>query len=129
MECRNCPSAKRGQNWNHLRTADNQSEPWLLFEAGALAKTLQNTFVCPYLIHMRPSDLAPGPLTQFQAKTADREGTFELVSTINGALGAEALSADWLRRLFERSWPALDAKLTALPPARSNAHRDPTEMI
>ena len=49
-------------------TPDNQKQPWLLFEAGALAKTLRETYVCPYLIHMRASDLVPGPLTQFQAK-------------------------------------------------------------
>jgi hypothetical protein len=110
-------------------TADNQREPWLLFEAGALAKTLEDTFVCPYLIQMRPSDLSPGPLTQFQAKTANRDGTFDLVSTINRALGAEALPAERLRRLFERSWPDLDAKLTALPPARLAVQRDQAEMM
>jgi hypothetical protein len=110
-------------------TADNQREPWLLFEAGALAKTLEDTFVCPYLIQMRPSDLAPGPLTQFQAKTANKDGTFDLISTINGALGSEALSAERLRRLFERCWPDLDEKLSALPAAGAVVQRDPAEIM
>jgi len=110
-------------------TAENQREPWLLFEAGALAKTLEDTFVCPYLIQMRPPDLAPGPLTQFQAKIANRDGTLDLVSTINRALGSEALPAERLLRLFDRSWPDLDAKLSALPPAGAVAQRDPSEMM
>jgi hypothetical protein len=110
-------------------TADNQREPWLLFEAGALAKTLENTFVCPYLIQMRPSDLAPGPLTQFQAKTATRDGTFELISTINSALGTEALENERLRRLFDRSWPDLEGKLSAIPVSRPAVQRDQVEMI
>lgn len=86
-------------------TPDNQAEPGLLFEAGALAKTLEDTFVCPYLINMLTSDLAAGPLTQFQAKVADRDGTFELLSTINSALGSNALPPERLRRQFDRSWP------------------------
>ena len=32
-------------------TRDNQTAPWILFEAGALAKTIEGTFVCPYLIN------------------------------------------------------------------------------
>ncbi len=112
-------------------TPENQKEPWLLFEAGALAKTLTDTFVCPYLIRMHPSDLAQGPLTQFQAKTADREGTLELLSTVNRALGADALPIDRLQRLFERSWPDLEKKLTAPPtlPVATTVQRDVPEML
>ena len=35
-------------------TQDNLTAPWILFEAGALAKTVQNTYVCPYLIDVAP---------------------------------------------------------------------------
>ena len=110
-------------------TADNQREPWLLFEAGALAKTLTDTFVCPYLIQMRTADLSPGPLTQFQAKLSDQEGTFDLVSTVNTALGPDALAPERLRRLFERSWPHLEAKLKALPPSPPSVHRSSDELL
>jgi hypothetical protein len=64
-------------------TQENQQEPWVLFEAGALAKTVKDALVCPYLIQMHAADLKEGPLTQFQVKLADRKGTFELLSTIN----------------------------------------------
>jgi hypothetical protein len=110
-------------------SAENQREPWLLFETGALAKTLEDTFVCPYLIQMRPSDLASGPLTQFQAKVADKDGTLGLLSTINRALASDALSADRLLRLFERSWPDLEAKLHALQLSPVPSQRSADEMI
>lgn len=34
-------------------TPENLLSPWLLFEAGALSKTLDNTFVSPYLLDLR----------------------------------------------------------------------------
>lgn len=30
-------------------TRENLEAPWILFEAGALSKTLDRTYVCPYL--------------------------------------------------------------------------------
>src|SRR4051794_9109874 len=44
-------------------TPQSMQAPWLLFEAGALAKTIQDTYVCPYLIGVEVSELQ-GPLTQ-----------------------------------------------------------------
>jgi len=44
-------------------TRDNLAAPWMLFEAGALSKTLERTFVCPYLLGLRPADLG-GPLVR-----------------------------------------------------------------
>jgi hypothetical protein len=110
-------------------TSSNQREPWLLFEAGALAKTLRETFVCPYLIQMKAADLAPGPLNQFQAKTADREGTFELVSTINSALGNDSLPEERLRRLFDRSWPDLEKKFLTLREPSPAVQRSNEEVL
>src|SRR5262245_36715921 len=68
-------------------TKSNQNAPWLMFEEGALAKTLDDkTRVVPYLVEkgMVPNDIDRGsPLLQFQAKRADDAGTFELIQTIN----------------------------------------------
>ena len=66
-------------------TPDNLAAPWMLFEAGALSKTLEQTLVCPYLLGLRPADLG-GPLVQFQAAEANRADTRRLVRTINAEL-------------------------------------------
>jgi hypothetical protein len=109
-------------------TPENQHEPWLQFEAGALAKTLEGTFVCPYLIGMKKSDLAKSPLTQFQAKEANREDTWSLLQTINRALKEQAVGDDPLRRLFDAFWPELERKLAALPPVHSPPKRSADDM-
>jgi TIR domain len=55
-------------------TRENLEAPWVLFEVGALSKTLSKTFVCPYLFGVEPTDLK-GPLVQFQAAKADKAAT------------------------------------------------------
>jgi hypothetical protein len=96
-------------------TRDNQLAPWILFEAGALAKTIEKTFVCPYLIEMEPRDIEPGPLTQFQAKRATRDETKELVLSINNALPDGRLSENRVTEAVELWWPKLEQALNALP--------------
>jgi hypothetical protein len=97
-------------------THENQTSPWILFEAGALAKSIDDTLVCPFLVDLDDTDLLPGPLTQFQAKRADKEGTWELVQSINRIAGSSALPAEKLSKAFERWWPDLNKELASLPP-------------
>ncbi len=104
-------------------TKDNQTAPWILFEAGALSKTVEKTNVVPYLIDLEPAGILPGPLTQFQAKRANKAETWELIRTINRALDT-ALSDDQLQRAFERCWPELERSLNNLPELES-AHDVP----
>lgn len=106
-------------------TEANQNEPWLLFEAGALAKTVEKTFVCPYLIGITPIDLSPGPLTQFMAKTATKAGTWELVQRINEAADDRRVENARLERLFERSWSTLDERLRGFPKPEVQQPRRP----
>ena len=55
--------------------ATHQNAPWLLFEAGALAKKLEEGRVVAYLMdNIKPADLT-GPLTQFQNVACDKAGT------------------------------------------------------
>jgi hypothetical protein len=103
-------------------TPENCSAPWLLFEAGALAKTLDNTFVCPYLIGLAPTDVPAGPLTQFQAKQATYDGTWDLVESINKARKG-SIRNDLLKENFELWWPKLERSLNELPDSAP-----PTEM-
>lgn len=94
-------------------TPGNLSAPWILFEAGALSKLVSNTFVCPYLIGVNNADVT-GPLSQFQATTANRVDTEALVMTINRAL-EKPLGEDHVRKAFDKWWPDLEAKLSSLP--------------
>src|SRR5579864_2265527 len=71
-------------------TPSNIHSDWILFEAGALSKTLQNTYVCPFLIELEPSDVKP-PLAQFQATRAQKDEILKLLKTPNGALAENAL--------------------------------------
>lgn len=95
-------------------THENLHAPWLLFEAGALSKTLDSTFVIPYLFQLVPSDLE-GPLVQFQAAVANEGDTLRMIQTINGALGASGLTDATVQRFFSKWWPDLVARLDAIP--------------
>lgn len=123
-------------------TLQNQHEPWIQFEAGALAKTVEGrlskeastdeSYVVPYLIDMAKSDLS-GPLTAFQAIEAKQEGTKRLVGDINRALaayGGKALPEATLNKSFERAWPELEATLKGLPiPTTQEAKRKPEDIL
>jgi hypothetical protein len=91
-------------------TKDNCRKPWVLFEAGALAKVLDNSSLCPYLIDMEPADL-PDPLRLFEAAIANEQGTRELVRALNTASDALRLAEPQIRRTFDRWWPDLKPKL------------------
>jgi hypothetical protein len=111
-------------------TPDNANAPWLLFEAGALSKTTEATFVCPFLFKVEPTELT-GPLTEFQASVADRDGTKRLVRTLNLAAGDTAtLSEKQLDETFDVWWPKLEAalaevaKIRTLEPRPTRTERD-----
>lgn len=112
-------------------TPESLESRWLNFEAGALAKTIDNaTFVCPYLIGLGQGDV-PLPIGQFQAKTADYEGTKSLVLTINSALGEFSLPERQLEDSFETYWPRLRDTLDNLPQADESVvqKRDTSEVL
>lgn len=93
-------------------TPENQAEPWLNFEAGAISKKIGKdrlSRVAPYLLNMKNEDLRQ-PLGQFQSKVADRDGTFELVRMVNGAQ-EKPLADPVLKATFDLWWPELEGKL------------------
>ena len=91
-------------------TPENLEAQWILFEAGALSKTLEKTYVCPYLFQVEPTDVK-GPLVQFQHTKAIKDDTRKLLHTINKALEDEALDDTKLNKSFEIWWPELDKHL------------------
>jgi hypothetical protein len=105
-------------------TPENQGNNWLLYEAGALSKSMESARVVPYLIGLRQADL-DGPLSYFQAVESEKEGTFELLRSLNSALDASgeiALSDTGLRRTHELWWPEIEVSL-------HNALRMPSDAV
>jgi hypothetical protein len=90
-------------------THDNQSAPWLNFEAGALAKVVDSSYVVPLTVDLKPSDVEM-PLGQFQAQPATEEGIHELLVSINGVCQSP-LAADLLEKAVRTWWPELREKL------------------
>ena len=95
-------------------TPENESNPWIMFEAGALSKTLAQTFLCPYLYDMSPSQLS-SPLAQFQAQLSNKEGTKKILKSINSALEYRAIESSELEEIFDVWWPMLEKKLSDCP--------------
>ena len=113
-------------------TPENRHADWLIFEAGCLAKTLDDdTRVVPYLFGgIQPADIT-GPFTQFQMKVADREGTLDIIKALNIQL-KEPLPDDLLLDAFSDRWPKLEAKLAEIPAPQEKlgkARRDMNEML
>ena len=49
-------------------TKDNFNAPWLLFEAGALSKAVEKSWVVPFLFNIKRSEIdRRSPLLQFQS--------------------------------------------------------------
>lgn len=95
-------------------TPSNLHADWILWEAGALAKTIKNTYVCTLLIGLDPSDVKP-PLSQFQATRLIKDDMQALLSTLNSKLEDRAIPAANLPETFALWWPKLEAELQKLP--------------
>ena len=87
-------------------TPENVDAPWLIFEAGAISKTVGEARVCPVLLGMSPSDLR-GPLAQFQATTFDKEDMLKLILSLNEELEDSRLETEVITATFSKFWPEL----------------------
>lgn len=94
-------------------TSENQHEPWLVHEAGALGKSVKESQVVPLLIEMSPGELKQ-PLARFQAVEHGEEGVKKLVNSINEALGKDKLDADVLEKAFYTNWPNLEENIEGI---------------
>ena len=99
-------------------TRENLDSTWIHFEAGALSKQQQNTYVCTLLFDLEPTDIRE-PLAQFQATKAEKSDLRKLVSTINNTLGDVKLPESELAESFDIWWTKLQSLLSAIaPPTR-----------
>ncbi len=91
-------------------TKENLTSPWLMFEAGAISKKVEQSLVCPILIGLDNSDIA-GPLTQFQTTLFEKADFKGLVSTLNKANKHNVLEENVLHKVFDQFWPELEDKV------------------
>lgn len=94
-------------------TKSNKDKPWILFEAGAIAKGLSTSRVCTLLIDLLPTDLKD-PLAQFNATIPNREGMWQLTRTLNTCMQEKALKEQILEKVFNTYWPQFEAQFTEI---------------
>ena len=91
-------------------TRENFHSDWVLFEAGALSKSLEKTYVCPILFGLTDTDFS-GPLKQFQATEFNKSDFHKLLHVINSRLGELKLPQKTLDAVFDKWWPDLESKV------------------
>ncbi|EGR0264758.1 TIR domain-containing protein [Vibrio sp. 2-2(8)] len=94
-------------------THENLNSQWLMFEAGAISKKVDQSLVCPILIGMDNSDIN-GPLTQFQTTLFDKADFKRLVFDLNKANSSNVLNESVLNIVFEKFWPELEDKVSKI---------------
>ena len=110
-------------------TQENLENPWIHFEAGALSKRVINARIVPLLLDVEAVDIQ-GPLAQFQAVFADKNGIKTLLLAINKAikdLGEISLTERKLDEAFELWWPTLENVIVTLPPENGKTQRKRTD--
>ena len=107
-------------------TPNNLSEPWILFEAGALSK-LGHAHVVPLLLDINPTDIK-GPLSQFQAKKlTEKDDIKKFIKDINEIVKDkdERFQPDnKLDNSFDKYWPELEIEINKAIYALKNEGTD-----
>lgn len=99
-------------------TNENLNAPWILFESGALAKSMQDGRVIPLLLDLEFKAIS-GPLAQFQAKKVELEGMKELLAGLNKA-ATSPIQEDRLDTLFTSLWASFQDKIQQIPSNRTS---------
>jgi hypothetical protein len=106
-------------------TSENQHEPWILFEAGAVAKLTDVGRAMVLRIDLSTTEVT-GPLSQFQSVGLDEEGIFRLVLSVN-AVGSKPVAEETLKLTFQALWPTMKEQFSKLPSDRAKTTPSRTE--
>lgn len=93
-----------------ILTKENLSSRWLHFEAGAVAKSVDESRLAPLLFGLRPADVLQ-PLSQFQITTFTKDDMLRLLKSANVASESALMPDARLVALFEKLWPDLKEKI------------------
>ncbi|TFD96426.1 TIR domain-containing protein [Dysgonomonas capnocytophagoides] len=94
-------------------TKENMEAPWLSFEAGALSKTMDSSFVSPFLFDIKRSEVK-GPILQFQSTIFQKEDIKKLLCTLNKACAEGSIPDGRLNKAFEVWYPTLEEELNKI---------------
>lgn len=112
-------------------TPDSLAAPWLNFEAGALAKSIDQARVRTVLLGIAPHDVS-GPLAEFQhTDIRDEADTYKFIQSLNKP-EVTSLDEQRLQRAFDRAWPELVKKVDRLhleDDAGSDVERGPASLL
>lgn len=95
-------------------TKENLCAPWLIFEAGALSKTMDKSSVSPFLFDIKRVEVN-GPILQFQSTVFEKEDVKKLLLSLNKACNDDQLNSERLDKAFDVWYPTLEEQLNALP--------------
>jgi hypothetical protein len=113
-------------------TQENKNRPWILFEAGALAKGLSSNRVCTFLVDLKPADLED-PLAQFNHTLPDKDGVWSLVRTLNTCLSNAGLDERILEQVFATYWGQFEDRFKLLlkqfPPTEKTEPRSEKNLL
>lgn len=116
---------EKGNNWERILstelseckfgiiclTPENTSAPWLNFEAGAIAKSLDSK-VAALMINIKPSDIK-GPLSRYQATKLDKDDFYQLIVSINKTL-EDPREESILKNVFDAMWTPFSAEINQI---------------
>ncbi len=85
-------------------TSKNKTAPWILFEAGALSKNLDDARVVPLLCDLSDIDLTGNPLSHFQYRKLVKDDVAKIIRDISRRAEQPA-SWERLARTFDMFWP------------------------
>ena len=91
-------------------TPENYKASWLLFETGALSKSLGYSKICPLLLGISPTEIS-GPLSQFQATILEKSDIFKLIKMLNSELNDFKLDDKLLNDSFNSNWLEFENKI------------------
>ena len=87
-------------------TLENMKDPWIYFEAGALANAVGGVKLFPLICGLKPSDIGT-PLSQFQFTVFNREDVLKLLRNVNECAGDDALPSGRLEKMHDALWDDL----------------------
>lgn len=94
---------------------ENLGKDWVIFEAGAIARSFETARVAPLPVGVEVNDIAE-PLRQFQCTVFEKEDVRRLVRSINRAMGGP-VDPQGLDEVFDQRWLDLAARVQAVVPA------------